>query len=180
MPTHTNSLKALLPNPYITDYERYTPVLYAEVCRYVLGEIDLDPGSCDLANRVIRAKRIYTLADDGLSRPWYGRVFCNPPYGRTGDGGASRQAQWFDYGLHEYEARRANTIIFLLAADMTNKWIQDRVFVHPLCIIRGRIDFWNATSLNLHNPRGSCFVYLGADVEKFTRLFDPLGKVWLP
>ena len=23
----------------------------------------------------------YTVMDDGLSKPWYGRVWCNPPYG---------------------------------------------------------------------------------------------------
>jgi hypothetical protein len=176
------SLKVFLPNAYTTDFERYTPPVYAELCREVLGTIDLDPGSCELANTVIRARRIFTLADDGLSRPWFGRVFSNPPYGRVGagGGGSSRQAAWFDHGRNEFEARRAKAIIFLLAADLTNKWMQDRVFDYPMCLVRGRVNFWNAHSQGLHNPRGSCFVYLGPDVAKFRRVFSAVGVLWLP
>ena len=28
------------------------------------------------------AKHHFTILDDGLSKPWFGRVFCNPPFGR--------------------------------------------------------------------------------------------------
>lgn len=46
-----------------------------------LGAFDLDPCS-----PIIRpwdtASEHYTIADDGLSRPWTGRVWCNPPFGR--------------------------------------------------------------------------------------------------
>lgn len=45
-----------------------------------LGEFDLDP--CHVANRPWdTAKLHYTKADDGLSQPWHGRVWLNPPYG---------------------------------------------------------------------------------------------------
>ena len=27
-----------------------------------------------------KAKRFYTIDDDGLSQPWDGQVWCNPPY----------------------------------------------------------------------------------------------------
>ena len=46
-----------------------------------LGPFDLDPCS-----PVVRpwdtARRHYTMADDGFNRPWRGRVWLNPPYGR--------------------------------------------------------------------------------------------------
>jgi hypothetical protein len=42
--------------------------------------IDLDPASCERANSVIQAKKIYTKDDNGLYRRWYGNVWCNPPY----------------------------------------------------------------------------------------------------
>lgn len=45
----------------------------------MLGRIDLDPASCALANSRIRAARYYTAADNGLSKPWHGNVFLNPP-----------------------------------------------------------------------------------------------------
>lgn len=45
-----------------------------------LGEFDLDP--CSPINRPWpTAKEHYTILDDGLKKPWTGRVWCNPPYG---------------------------------------------------------------------------------------------------
>lgn len=46
-----------------------------------LGEFDLDP--CSPVNRPWDTARThYTIEDDGLSKPWHGRVWCNPPFGR--------------------------------------------------------------------------------------------------
>lgn len=46
-----------------------------------LGSFDLDP--CAPVNRPWpTASRHYTVLDDGLSRPWKGRIWLNPPYGR--------------------------------------------------------------------------------------------------
>jgi hypothetical protein len=45
-----------------------------------LGEFDLDP--CSSEDRPWNtAKKHYTIKDDGLIQPWFGRVWCNPPYG---------------------------------------------------------------------------------------------------
>jgi hypothetical protein len=48
-----------------------------------LGEIDLDPASNALAQSWIKAGNFFTIEDDGLKQQWFGRVWCNPPYGRT-------------------------------------------------------------------------------------------------
>jgi hypothetical protein len=44
---------------------------------------DLDPAHPGLGHPhcCVPAKKIYTQADDGLVQPWFGLVFCNPPYG---------------------------------------------------------------------------------------------------
>lgn len=42
-----------------------------------LGEFDLDPCA---SNENRKASWFYTKEDDGLKQPWYGRVWCNPPY----------------------------------------------------------------------------------------------------
>jgi hypothetical protein len=45
-----------------------------------LGSFDLDP--CAPINRPWpMAKNHFTIEDDGLQKPWYGRVWLNPPYG---------------------------------------------------------------------------------------------------
>lgn len=46
-----------------------------------LGHFDLDP--CAAVNPVWKiADTNYTAIDDGLSKPWHGRVWLNPPYSR--------------------------------------------------------------------------------------------------
>lgn len=45
-----------------------------------LGSFDLDP--CAPINRPWdTANCHYTIGDNGLVQPWFGRVWCNPPYG---------------------------------------------------------------------------------------------------
>lgn len=89
-------------------------------------EFDLDPchPGRDCAHCHVPAKNIYTKEDDGLSKPWEGRVFVNPPYGERyahvpwlkrflfhGNGigvfRAYTSADWF----HDY-AVRAHAMLF--------------------------------------------------------------------
>lgn len=47
---------------------------------HALGDFDLDP--CSPENRPWpTAAKHFTKSDDGLSKPWRGRVWLNPPYG---------------------------------------------------------------------------------------------------
>jgi hypothetical protein len=45
-----------------------------------LGQFDLDPCQ-SLTQPWPCAAEGYTIVDDGLVRDWFGRVYCNPPYG---------------------------------------------------------------------------------------------------
>ena len=45
-----------------------------------LGTFDLDP-CAPIKRPWDTAANHYTIMDDGLSKPWHGRVYCNPPYG---------------------------------------------------------------------------------------------------
>jgi hypothetical protein len=76
--------------------EWYTPPWVIELVREVLGEIWLDPASNDHAQQWIKARRYYTVEDDGLSLPWASEtLFLNPPYGKTGS--RSNQEIWMSY-----------------------------------------------------------------------------------
>ena len=59
----------------------------------MLGEFDLDPCGCPNQPWQL-AKLTYTPpAQNGLTLPWWGRVFCNPPYGPNVKEWVQRMAQ---------------------------------------------------------------------------------------
>jgi len=72
-----------IPQHTSKSFEHYSPPHIFPSIRRVMGDIDLDPASCAEANQVVRSRQIYTIEHDGLSLPWKGRIFLNPPYGRS-------------------------------------------------------------------------------------------------
>jgi hypothetical protein len=62
------------------DQESFTPPEYVEAARKVMGSIDLDPASCEVAQITVKAKRYYTKENNGLDKHWKGNIFLNPPY----------------------------------------------------------------------------------------------------
>jgi hypothetical protein len=62
--------------------EWYTPSRFIESARLVMGSIELDPASSDVANTVVKADVYYDSEIDGLSKEWYGNVWLNPPYSK--------------------------------------------------------------------------------------------------
>jgi hypothetical protein len=63
------------------EVELYTPAKYIEAARLVLGKIDLDPASNEIAQRTVRAERHFTVETDGLNQEWHGRVRSRLPAG---------------------------------------------------------------------------------------------------
>ena len=60
--------------------EWYTPQRLVDKVKYVLGEIDVDPASNEVAQQQIGAKVFYTKDNSGLDKEWHGSLFMNPPY----------------------------------------------------------------------------------------------------
>ena len=60
--------------------EWYTPVEFVEAAREVMGGIDCDPASSEIANRTVNATKFFDKDADGLRQKWNGRIFLNPPY----------------------------------------------------------------------------------------------------
>jgi hypothetical protein len=104
--------------------EHYTPAHIVERARTLLGVFNLDPASCHEANVTVRAERIFTIADDGLSQPWHGRVFLNPPGGtiklvdgkwRPAKGGGARSSMqvWWEQLCAEWQSGNVHSAFFV-------------------------------------------------------------------
>lgn len=57
--------------------EWLTPPEIVRAC----GDFDLDP-CAPIVRPWDTARQHFTVQDDGLTQPWHGRVWCNPPFGR--------------------------------------------------------------------------------------------------
>ncbi len=66
-----------LPQSEATSDDHYTPKHVFESLNLTF---DLDVAAPPGGVPWIPTKRFYTMEDDGLTQPWFGRVWMNPPY----------------------------------------------------------------------------------------------------
>jgi phage N-6-adenine-methyltransferase len=155
--------------------EWYTPAKYIELARTVLGDIDLDPASSGGAQEVVRAKQYYTAEQDGLARPWHGRVWLNPPYAQPLIG------QFIEKLLEERTAGNVTAAILLTHNYTSSSWFQKAIeIVDAVCFTRGRIAFESANGEKAAPTQGQTFLYYGDDSEAFSRHFLEVGFILVP
>lgn len=130
-----------LPQHSSSTNEHYTPLEIINAARSIMGEIDLDPASCALANKNVHAKAYFTRDDDGLTRPWGGRVFLNPPGGKR-DGHSVATAFWNKL-VGEYDAGRVYCAFFVVFNPNLLFTSQDSTpaLKFPVCFPRRRLSF---------------------------------------
>jgi hypothetical protein len=156
-----------------------TPPRYLEAARAVLGEIDLDPASSEVANQTVKATRYFTREDDGLSQPWQGRVFCNPPYGKSAN--QSNQGLFAAKLVAEYEAGRVRAAILLVNLYYGYEWFAP-LRERPMCLVDHRICFIDpATSEEGDEAKASsAFIYFGSECRQFFKVFCQFGYCCQP
>jgi hypothetical protein len=156
--------------------EWYTPPIYIEMARQVLGNIDLDPASNHIAQEWIQAKVYYTKEDDGLIQPWFGSVWLNPPYGSPE---VRLMAEKFlEKAIAQYHVGSIDAAILLLnrtGAAWYKKLVQQATV---LCEVANRICFIDHNCVPQRSPRYyNDFIYLGKVPEKFIEVFGGIGSV---
>lgn len=148
--------------------ENYTPATLLEKVRLVLGEIDLDPASCEYAQKLVKAKRYYTEADSGLTKPWAGRVFLNPPYGMP--------------AIRDFTDKLVSELpnidsAVLLTNDQTDTlwWHKCARHASEVCFYSGRIHFYTPDVDETSPTNGQTLMYFGTDRQMFVKVFSEIG-----
>lgn len=122
-----------------------TPPGFAE--KY--GPFDLDPAA---TAENAKAPKYYTRAECGLTRDWgTGRVWLNPPYGRTIGKWVAKAVEAADKGA---------TVVCLLPARTDTRWWHDCVIPFgKVEFLKGRLKFGGAKN---SAPFPSALVVFGA------------------
>lgn len=160
--------------------EWYTPTKYIEAARTVMGSIDLDPASCEVANRTVKASRYFTKEDNGLAQQWHGNIWLNPPYSRTENKQGSNIGLFLFRLFHEYEAGRVQQAIALVTSQCDAKWFH-LLWEHPICFTDHRVHFITDQPTKKYPTRshilGAVFVYLGYRELAFMQTFSQFGTI---
>lgn len=130
--------------------------------RVVGGPFDLDP--CGHPASYVGARLNYMAEDDGLTRPWRGRVFVNPPHS-----GAAR----FIVRAHRAWSEGECTVVAMLIPAQVHLRVMHRLVfgVADVLIMEGRVSFLSPEGARLDRaPFGSVVVLFGADDGMRARL----------
>jgi transcriptional regulator with XRE-family HTH domain len=135
------------------------------------GQFDLDPCSPVRTgpDTPVKARVHYIATDDGLSLPWSGTVFMNPPYGKC-------LPLWMAKAKGEVACGSASAIFGLVPARTDTKWWHDNVAgVADVYMLKGRLAFGDGAS---SAPFPSAIVVWAAYPEHRARMAAAFPDAW--
>ena len=155
--------------------ENYTPSYFVDRVRVFSKGFDLDPFSCDEANKIVKAKLYLDKHQDGLLQPWralctpsYPVIWVNPPYSRSLIRKCvAKTMQYINY-----------CEIFLLVNSSTCSIAYQSAFNHADAILfpRKRINFINPYKPNKHgNEYDQTLFYYGHKPNEFVHHMNDLA-----
>ncbi|OPL11247.1 MAG: hypothetical protein AVO38_15970 [delta proteobacterium ML8_D] len=150
--------------------EWYTPEQYIESARRVMGTIDTDPASSEIANQHIKADIFYTKETNGLDKDWHGNVWLNPPY-------AQPLIRQFAEAVIEKREQYQQAIVLVNNATET-VWLQGMMQISDVvCFVKGRIKFIDMKGDPSGSPlQGQVFLYIGNNISDFVSEFNQYGQ----
>ena len=88
---------------------------------------------CAIASNA-KCSAFYSPEQNGLIQPWYGRCWCNPPYGRQVD-------KWVKKA-YDTAYIDGNLVVMLLPARTDTKWFHDYIYGKAeIRFLKGRLKF---------------------------------------
>lgn len=148
--------------------EWYTPAEYIEAARKAMGSIDTDPASNDIANKVVKAEKYYTIETNGLAHDWTGNVWMNPPY-------SSDLISKFVEKLKEQRANYNQAIILVNNATETQWFYEIVKIASAVCFPKSRVKFYMPDGKTGAPLQGQAVLYVGDNYEKFISAFGGIG-----
>ena len=153
--------------------EWYTPPQYIEAALAGMGSIDLDPASCELANRTVKATNFFTKEDCGLDHAWLGNVWLNPPYAQP------LISQFAEKITAEVEFGNVKQACVLVNNATETAWFQRMMErASSVCFPGSRIRFIDKEGKASGAPlQGQAVLYFGKRRSAFTKAFSQFGFV---
>lgn len=152
--------------------EWYTPNPFIEAANAVMGGIDTDPASSEIANKIIKANRFFTAEENGLQQKWEGRVFMNPPYAQP------LIAQFCEALVSKFEEGEIHEAIVLVNNATETAWCQRLLErAEAVCFIKGRVRFLDVAGNPGAPLQGQCILYFGNHIHAFKTSFGVFGII---
>jgi len=153
--------------------EWYTPPQFIESARNVMGQIDLDPASSEIANKMVQASVIFTKDDDGLSKQWSGNVWMNPPYAQP------LMSQFAEAVASKHESGEINQAIVLVNNATETQWWQRMASCSSaVCFPKTRIRFLDPDGNPGAPLQGQSILYFGKNKSAFVEEFSKYGATY--
>jgi len=153
--------------------EWYTPARFIDAAREVMGSIDTDPASSEVANRTVGAQIYFTKDTDGLKNVWFGNVWMNPPYAQP------LMGDFAEAVTAKYESGEIKQACILVNNATETQWFQRMLSkASAVCFPKSRIKFidfdGNASGAPL---QGQAIIYMGENNKGFAEHFSSEGVV---
>lgn len=162
----------VLATKHTGDEESYTPGEYIESARAVMGSIDMDPASNDMAQETVKADVYFTVEDDGLAMDWSGNVWMNPPYT------AMVINKFIEKLVEHYIDGDVKQAIVLTNNNTDTSWFHiGAKYASAICFTAGRINFLKRDGSKSSPTNGQSFFYFGSDTAAFVAEFSQYGLV---
>ena len=153
--------------------EWYTPQVYIEAAREVMGSIDTDPASSDIANKIVKATTYFAIQDDGRMKQWVGNIWLNPPYAQP------FVAEFCELLVEKYKDKEIQQACVLVNNATETMFYQNMLNAcSAVCFIKGRVKFIDENGVESGAPlQGQTVLYFGLNKDKFSQYFSQFGVI---
>ncbi len=145
------------------------PEILAKLYTVIGGGFDLDPCAAVRGRSKVRARVHYDADDDGLVHPWPGRVYMNPPYGRS-------IGQWTAKAAFEVASGRASLVVGLVPVRSDTQWWHASIAGQAdAWLLKGRLSFGSGQN---PAPFASALILWGATPVHRARMSQAFADAW--